>query len=317
MNLAANTLKGFQLKTPLYPIDLSSAPPNIHHGTLKIAIDREIRFVTTYPEVKQSKGTIVILENNTNALETYFLPINEISKRGFHTAIFDWFDQKRISLTTRKKSRHYYFDINNDINDLYEFLKNIVYPTCPPPYSMLAYGMGGLIALSGLDFINHQFNRLLCISPLLSPFGNKTNGFQHKLTQLLSDIGLGFIPVKNGKKLKNTNPKNIQLEHMHQEPFPSIKRPTSRWMASVFNAIDSVKKNIRHRHLQIPTLFILANQNNLANNIEVRELCQNTRLAESITITGAELDTIMYNENYKKQFWAAFDAFICDNASIK
>ncbi len=313
----ANTLKGFQLKTPLYPIDWSSTPPNIHHGTLKIAIDREIRFATTYPEVKQSKGTIVILENNINALETYFLPINEISKRGFHTAIFDWFDQKKISLTTRKKNRHYYFDINNDINDLYEFLKNIVYPTCPPPYSMLAYGMGGLIALSGLDIINHQFNRLLCISPLLAPFGNKTNGFQHKIAQLLSDIGLGFIPVKNGKKFKKINIKNIQLEHMHQGLFHSIKPPTSRWMASVFNAINSVKKNIGHGHLQIPTLFILANQNNLANNIEVRELCQHTHLIESITITGAELDTIMYNEDYKKQFWAAFDAFICDNASIK
>ncbi|WP_273757656.1 serine aminopeptidase domain-containing protein [Bartonella sp. AU55XJBT] len=301
------------MKTPLYPIDLGFTPPHIHHGTLKIAIDREIRFAITYPEAEKSKGTIVILENDVNSLKTYFLPINEISKRGFHTAIFDWFDQKKTSLTTRKKSRHYNFDINNDINDLYEFLKNVIYPNCPPPYSMLAYGIGGLIALSSLDLINHQFNRLLCVSPLFAPFGNKTNGFQHKLTQFLSDIGLGFIPVKGGKKLKKTNLKNIQLEYA----FPSIKPTTSRWMASVFNAIDSVKKNILHGHLQIPTLFILANQDNFANNIEVRELCQHTRLTESITITGAELDTIMYNEDYKKQFWAAFDAFILDNASIK
>ncbi len=182
---------------------------------------------------------------------------------------------------------------------------------------MLAYGMGGLIALSGLDLINHQFNRLLCVSPLFAPFGNKTNGFQRKLTQFLSDIGLGFIPAKDGKKLKKIKQKNIQLGHMHQVPLSGIKAPTSRWMASVFNVIDSVKKNIRHGHLQIPTLFILANQNNLANNIEVRQLCQHTGLAESITITGAELDTIMYNEDYKKQFWAAFDAFIPDNVSIK
>ncbi len=317
MNSAENTLKGFQLKTPLYPIDWGSTPPHIHHGTLKIAIDREIRFAITYPEVETSEGTIVILENDANTLETYFLPINEISKRGFHTAIFDWFDQKKISLTTRKKSRQNDFDINNDINDLYKFLKNIVYPNCPPPYSMLAYGIGGLIALSGLDLINHQFNRLLCVSPLFAPFGNKTNGFQHKLTQFLSDIGLGFIPAKDGEQLKKTNLKNIQLEHIHQGLFPSIKPPTSRWMASVFNAIDSVKKNIVHGHLQIPTLFILANQNNLANSIEVRKLCQHTRLTESITITGAELDTIMYNKDYKKQFWAALDAFISDNASIK
>ncbi|PIT68698.1 lysophospholipase [Bartonella tribocorum] len=289
----------------------------MHHGTLKIAIDRKIRFAITYPEVEKSKGTIVILENDANVLETYFLPISEISKRGFHTAIFDWFDQKEISFKIRKKSRQHYFDINNDINDLYEFLKNVVYPNCPPPYSMLAYGMGGLIALSGLDLINHQFNRLICVSPLFAPFGHKTNGFQHKLTQFLSDIGLGLIPTKDGEKFKKIKQKNIYLGHIHQVSLSAIKAPTSQWMASVFNVIDSVKKNIFHGHLQIPTLFILANQNNLANNIEVRQLCQYTRLAESITITGAELDTIMHNEDYKKQFWAAFDAFIPDNVSIK
>ncbi|WP_375645857.1 serine aminopeptidase domain-containing protein [Bartonella sp. TT29SHDZB] len=300
------------METPLYRIDWESTPPNIHHSTFKIAIDREIRFAITYPELEKSKGTIVILKSYANILEKYFLPINEISKRGFHTAIFDWFDQEKTSFKTRKQSRHYYFDINNDINDLYEFLKNIVCPNCPPPYSMLAYGIGGLIALSGLDLINHQFNKLLCVSPLFAPFGNKTNGFQHKLTQFLSDIGLGFIPARNEKKLKN-----MQLKHAQKVSFPFINPPTSLWMASVFNAIDSVKKNLLHGHLQIPTLFILANQKNIANNIEVRQLCQHTRLTENITITGAELDTIMVNEDYKKQFWAAFDAFIPDNVSVK
>ncbi|WP_375640097.1 serine aminopeptidase domain-containing protein [Bartonella sp. MM55XZML] len=305
------------METPLYPIDWGSTSLNIHHDTLKIAIDHEIRFAITYPEMKKSKGTIVILKSYANTLEKYFLLINEISKRGFHTAIFDCFDQKKISFKIRKQRRYHCFDINNDINDLYKFLKNIVYPNCPPPYSMLTYGIGGLIALSGLDLINHQFNRLLCVSPLFAPFGNKTNSFQHKLTQFLSDIGLGFISVKDGKKLNKTKQKNIQLGHIHKVPLPSIKPPTSQWMASVFNAIDSMKRNVLHGNLRIPTLFILANQNNIANNIEVRQLCQHTRLTESITITGAELDTIMVNEDYKKQFWAAFDAFIPDNVSVK
>lgn len=273
-------------------------------------MDRKICFAITYPETEKSNGTIIILENCANTLEKYFLPINEISKRGFYTAIFNWFDKEKTSFKTRKQNRYYYFDINNDINDLYEFFKNIVYPHCPPPYSILAYGIGGLIALSGLDFINRHFNRLLCVSPLFAPFGNKTNSFQHKLTQFFSDIGLGFIPVKDGKKIK-------QLRHTHKVPTPSISSATSRWMASAFNAIDSVKKNLLHGHLQIPTLFILANQNNIANNIEVRQLCQNIRLTENITIRGAELDTIMYKEDHKKQFWAAFDAFIPNDISVK
>ncbi|KEC54876.1 serine aminopeptidase domain-containing protein [Bartonella koehlerae] len=298
------------MEKPLYPPNLGIPPANIHNSHLKIATDRKIRFAITHPEIEKSKGTIVILESYANTLEEYFLPMNKISKRGFYTAIFDWFGREGSQPDKQKQRRHNYFNINNDINDLNKFLKNVVYHNCPPPYYMLAYGMGGLIALSGLDFINHKFNRMLCISPLFAPFGNKTNGFQHKLTQFLSDIGLGFLPAKGGKKLKQKSTQFLRINEEALSPDFLIKRPTSRWMASVLNTIDSMKKNILNGHLQIPTLFILANQNNIANNIEVRQLCQHTHLTDSITITGAELDTIMHEENYQKQFWVAFDAFI-------
>ncbi len=93
------------METPLYPTNRESTPPNIHYNTLKIAIDREIRFAITCPEVKKSKGTIVILENDANTLETYFLAINEISQRGFHAAIFDWFGQKKHPSKQDKKPK--------------------------------------------------------------------------------------------------------------------------------------------------------------------------------------------------------------------
>ncbi|GAA4661573.1 serine aminopeptidase domain-containing protein [Bartonella pachyuromydis] len=305
------------METPLYPTNRNSTPANILHGYLKIATDRKIRFALTYPERKKTKGTVVILESYRNTLEEYFLLMNELSIRGFHTAIFDWFKQEKLPFNLKRQNKQYYFDINNDINDLDKFLKKILYPDFPPPYYMLTYGIGGLIALSGLDLLNHQFNKMLCVSPLFAPLGNKTNGFQHKLTQFLSDVGLGFLPAKGGKKFTQTKQKNKRLGQAHKATFFPIKPPTSQWISSVLNAIDSMKKNILHGHLKIPTLFILANQNNIANNIEVRQLCQQVRLTESITITGAELDTIMYEESYKQQFWAAFDAFISTNLSMK
>lgn len=305
------------METPLYPTNWNSTPPNVRNSYLKIDTNHQIRFALTYPEKEKSKGTVVILESYANTLEEYFLSMNELSERGFHTAIFDWFCREKSSFNTKRQNRYHYFDINNDINDLDKFLEKIVYLECPPPYYMLTYGIGGLIALSGLDLLNHQFKKMLCVSPLFAPFGNKTNGFQHKLTQFLSDIGLGFLPAKGGNRFKQTKQKNIQLRHIYKEPFSPIKSPTSQWVASVLNAIASMKKNILRGNLKIPTLFILANQNNIANNIEVRQLCQQIHLTDSITITGAELDTIMHEESHKKQFWAAFDAFISTHISMK
>ncbi|MBX4335627.1 serine aminopeptidase domain-containing protein [Bartonella raoultii] len=305
------------METPLYPTHWSSPPPNLYSSSLKIAPHHEIRFATTHPEEKNTQGTVVILESYAKALEEYFLPMHEISNRGFYTAIFDWSGQEKSKIHKQKKLRHHYFDINRDLNDLDKFLKNVVYPDCPPPYYMLTYGMGGLIALSGLDILNPKFNRMLCISPLFAPFGNNVNGFQHKLSQFLSDIGLGFLPAKSRKKLKQENTQFLDTHKILSSPTFFIKPPTFQWMASVFNTIDIMKKNILNGHLQIPTLFILANQNNIINNIEIRQLCQQTHLTESLTITGAKLDTIMYEESYKQQFWAAFDAFIPRKRIIK
>ncbi|WP_455482443.1 serine aminopeptidase domain-containing protein [Bartonella sp. B35(2025)] len=305
------------METPLYYLkNRDSPPPNISNSYLKIAVDHKIRFAITHPDIKKHKGTVVILENYADTIEEYFLPMNEISKRGFYTAIFDWSDREKSQFKTIKQNQYNYFDVNNHINDLDEFLKNIVYPNCPPPYYILAYGAGGLVALSGLDLINNQFNRMLCVSPLFAPFGYKTNSFQHKLIQLFSDIGLGFLPIKGEKKLKQ---QNMQFWHTNKTSFFSnffMPSPTFRWMASILNTIEIMKKNILNGQLQIPTLFILANQNNIANNIEVRQLCQHTRLIDSITIAGAELDTIIHEEYHQKQFWAVFDVFIFDDKPI-
>ncbi|AQX28100.1 MULTISPECIES: serine aminopeptidase domain-containing protein [unclassified Bartonella] len=293
------------MKTPFYSINWNFPLSDMHSSYLKIANDREIRFAIINSATEKAKGTVVILKNYADAIEEYFLPMNEISQRGFYTTTFDWFYREENQPNKPKLNRHNYFDINSYINNLSEFLKNFVYPNCPPPYYMVTYGMGGLIALNGLNLINYQFNRILCVSPLFAPLGNKTNSFQHKLTQFFSDIGLGFLPVKGGKKLKQAN------TNTHSNPL--FNPPTSRWMSSTLNAIGAIKINILHGNLQIPTLFILANQNNIANNIEVRQLCRLTRLTDSITIIGAELDTIMRKEHYRKQFWSSFDSFIPSN----
>ncbi|AGF74449.1 lysophospholipase L2 [Bartonella australis AUST/NH1] len=298
------------METSLYPASQSPSPSGIHNDYFEITIDRKIRFAITHPVTAKVKGTIVILESYANAIEEYFSAMNEISQRGFYTAIFDWFCRDRSQLYKQKQNRHNYLNINNDINDLYEFFKKIIHKQCPPPYYMLTYGMGGLIALSTLDLINTQFSKMLCVSPLFAPLGNKTGSLQHKLMQLLSDIGLGSLPIKGGKKLKR---KNIKFRHDDKTSSSSsclLKPPTFRWMVSTLDAIAIAKKNIINRQLQIPTLFVLANQSNIANNIEARRLCRHTHLIDSVTIMGAELDTVMHEERYQKQFWVAFDVFI-------
>ncbi|WP_336277105.1 serine aminopeptidase domain-containing protein [Bartonella sp. CB178] len=296
------------MQIPCYSTNLDSRFIHIRSGHLKTDIDSEIHFIITHPKIGKPKGTVVILKSYTNSMEEYFLSINEISKRGFCTAIFDCFNKAVPQRTTVKKRRYKNFDIQNNIKELNYFFKNIAYPICQSPYYVLSHGIGGLTALNGLSLINHKFSKMLCVSPTFAPFGNKTDSFQHKLTQFFCNTGLGFLPVIGVKKIKR---KNIPLVNEESaSPYLLTSPPTSRWMASVLNAIGTAKKNILSGQLQTPTMFVLASQNNITNNIEIRELCQHTRIADSITIIGADLNTIINKEYYRKQLLAAFNAFI-------
>lgn len=297
----------------------NSASINTSIGYMDGGKKKRIRYAITANTQTQCFGTIVILQGFNECIENYTGTFIELGKRGFYSATFDWSGQGQSSAQKRKRGRHFGFNVNSDIADLEFFLQNIIYPDCPPPYYLLTYDMGALIALSALEVVNNQFHRLLCVSPLIAPFGIKTDSLHHMVGQILTDIGLGKMRLKAAAKMQMLSDQTLdQTDNQTNIPIGSnTLLPTYHWLCDTLNTARFVKAKMQDDALRVPTLFILANQDVISNDREARKLCDYTRLADSLTIMGVGHDIIRSENRYLSQFWAAFDAFIPGSLPIK
>lgn len=267
---------------------------------------RRLRIATFNNLKNRQKGTIVFLEGMCDNVDRYTKLFSGFVKRGFSYASFEWSDQKENG--DRKKNVALTFDINQHIADLDEFLHSIVYSDCPPPYYFLCYDMGCLIAVSALDIINNQCSRLIGISPLFSPLGYKALSFQHKISVLMNDAGLGKLKLRRGRLLlQNFHLKNETDDEKYRRQFST---PDRRWLAHVLNATQSAQENFKKNNIRFPALFVLGNHDRRSDQSVIRHFCENVRLADIITLCGADHDILLADTRYQRQFWALFDAFI-------
>ena len=273
---------------------------------------RRLGIVKNVRKHKFQKGTVVFLQGIADSSERYKSLFFKLVDRGFSYASFDWYGQGASMPAAEGERKHAQrtFDINRHIGDLEEFLDKIVYADCPPPYYFLGYDIGCLIAISGIDVINNQCDRFLGISPFFSPLGHKIGGFEHKISELMNDFGLGHIKLRQGKSILQNYGFNKDFSGSGNQKEEEFAIPDRRWFAHVFDAAIYAKERLEKNDLRFPVLFVTGHNDKLTNAREVRRFCHNVRLADTITLFGARHDLLNDKESYQKQFWALFDAFI-------
>lgn len=278
---------------------------------------RKLPIVTFHNVKNRQNGSVVVLQGMCDNFDNSSGVFSNLTKRGFSYAAFDWMGTDNIRKGQKKIPLK--FDINRHINDLEEFLQTIVYPDCPPPYYFLCYDLGCLIAISALDVINNQCHRLIGVSPLFCPLGYKFSGLQHKISLLLNDAGFGRLGLRKGRLLlpdsqsngKNNMQTSIEEYQMH------FATPNRRWLADVLDAVQIAHENLQKNELRFPALFVAGNNDKLSDSREIQHFCDNVRLADVITIFGADHDILHASQYYQKQFWAIFDAFMHKTAALQ
>ena len=287
-------------------------PALLFSSFMETSDKRRLGIVKNVRKHNFQKGTVIFLQGIADSSRRYKNLFSKLVDRGFSYASFDWYGQG-ASIPSDEKERETAqrtFDINRHIGDLEEFLDKIVYADCPPPYYFLGYDIGCLIAISSIDIINNQCNRFLGISPFFSPLGHKIGGFEHKISEMMNDFGLGHIKLRQGKSIFQSyhfNKGYSDSGDHKEEDFAVLDR---RWLAHVFDTAIYAKERLEKNDLRFPALFVTGHNDRLTDASEVRRFCHNVRLADTITLIGAGHDLLNDKENYQKQFWALFDAFI-------
>lgn len=281
---------------------------HINYQYLDTDKDRKICFSVVKNMSQKRLGTVIVLQGAGDSLERYADIFGGLSNRGYYVASFDWFGQGQSDTCDSNRNKADKYDLKQHINDFDRFLHDVVYPDCPPPYYLLCYDMGCVMGLNAMDFINNQIDRILCVSPLLSPLGVSMDSLWHKIKYRLCSLGLKRIEFSQGtnnvvQKLDQSG-KPIEIQSIKKSFF------NRRWLSQYCKAIKTLEQRLQNNDLRVPTLFLLANHDKLSSENTAQQICNNVRLVDYIKISGVDHDILHSADKHLNQFWAVLDAFI-------
>ena len=93
------------------------------------------------------RGTVCLFGGRGEFIEKYFEVVADLRRRGFAVATMDWRGQGGSGRALSNPRKGHVRDFAQYDNDLFRFMKEIVLPDCPPPFTALAHSMGANILI--------------------------------------------------------------------------------------------------------------------------------------------------------------------------
>ena len=97
---------------------------------------------------------------------------------------------------------------------------------------------------------------------------------------------------------------------LEAEPALSLGPPTVTWCDAAFRAMRSLRERSYPAHIRQPMLIIAAGNDVLVSNAAIEDFATLLRAGSHLVVVGALHELMMEQDRYRRQFWAAFDAFV-------
>jgi lysophospholipase len=306
----------------LIDIPTNPVPRNAVCDTVRTDDGVELRYARFPPNRSPVRGTMVVLHGRTEFIEKYFETINDLRRRGFAVAAFDARGQGGSARLLRHRRKGHVRDFADHVNDFDTIMQEVVLPDCPPPYFVLAHSTGALVALLSAERLRTQIERMVLTSPLVGlPYGAPER--LARLSGLLMYLGLGeaFVPG-GGATLYQTLPfaanqvTSDEARYMRAravveaDSSVGIGGPTIGWVNAAMRAARRLREPDFPARVPIPVLMVLAGADTIVSNSAAEDLSRRVKTIAHLRIPGARHEILMERDEYRDQFWAAFDAFI-------
>ena len=306
----------------LYSIPQNPVPPGSQCHEVVTEDSIHLRAITVTPK-QPSKGTVIVLNGRTEYVERYFETFNDLTKRGFVVASFDWRGQGGSQRLLKNPMRGYIKSFADYDKDLNAIMEKLVQQQCPKPYYALAHSMGGQLLLRALRDRNY-FSRAVMTGPLLGfHFGRWPKWLVPILTFIVKSCGFGwiYIPGASPKPMqRNQYSGNVlmsdksrwdrDLDVRDAHPQLGLGGPTYSWLRAAMISMTKLHNWPRQKGPTCPTLIVLAGNDRVVDNTEVRNFVARAPGFSLTVIAGSEHEILNETNAIRERFWAAFDAFV-------
>jgi lysophospholipase len=281
-----------------------------------------LRYARWLPNRSPVRGTVVILHGRTEFIEKYFETINDLRRRGFAVVTYDSRGQGGSDRLLRNPRKGHVRDFADHVNDFETVMQQVVLPDCPPPYYVLAHSTGGAIALLSAERLRTQIDRMVVTAPLLA-LAHGSTALLSRLTGFLMHFGLGeaFAPGAGASMIQTqpfagnlltSDPERFQraVAVVESEPSIGVGGATIGWVNAAMRACSRLAEPDFAEKVPMPVLIVLGGADTVVSNYAAEEFTRRVKTAAYLRIPGARHEILMESNQYRDQFWVAFDAFV-------
>lgn len=297
-------------------------PEGIWAGTLTTPDGMRLRYATC-PAIGPCRGTMCLLEGRGDFIERYFETIGDLQSRGFAVAILDWRGQGGSHRSLSNPYRGHVRSFRGYDTDLAAFVNHVVLPDCPPPYFALAHSTGANVLLRAMR-THGWFERAVLSAPLidLAPvrLPKPLIRFVARL-MVLCGLGWAFVP---GMARRRVLPEDFPLSvcttdkrrflrdcrTLEEAPQLGLGGATFGWLNAALAAMAELARMPSGTSLRTPVLIVAAGDDRLVSTDAALQFARRINGVAAVVIKGARHEPLMERDEFREQFWAAFDSFL-------
>jgi lysophospholipase len=298
------------------------APPDGVVGTIKTADGYALRFAR-WPPPPGRKGTVCLFQGRAEFIEKYFEVARDLRARGFAVATLDWRGQGLSQRLLRNPHKGHVRRFGQYVSDLEAFVKEVVLPDCPPPFYALGQGMGATVLIMTAGRGHRWFDRMVLSAPMIAVAQSPLWGAGPAIANMLRLTGFGRMYVPGGGAIPNALAPFIgnvmtsdpvryarTAASLEAEPALGVGAPTVGWASAAYRAMGMVSEPSFAARLRQPMLLLAPGRDQLLSLTAVEDFSLNLRAGSHLIVPGAMHEMMMEQDQFRRLFWAAFDAFV-------
>lgn len=294
------------------------------YGVLKTFDGLSLRYGFWPLEKGRSKGTVVVLGGRSEFMEKYLVAIEELNGRGFDVFSFDWRGQGLSGRMLADSQKGHVENYSDYVSDLDLLLNRFVHPRCRRPIIFLAHSMGAHIALRYLSKFSRSADKAVMTGPMIQIKLNPLSEMlARQCSRLMKRASKGHVGMPSMlRKDSFGRPFRYNWLTSDEDRFYAIRRMltdnprlkssdvTFGWLNATFTSVDALHAQGCAENITTPSLLVMAGRDHVVCNASTGRFARRLPRHRLVKIEGAFHEILQERENYRRQFWSAFDSFI-------
>ena len=306
----------------LVSIPANPAPEDVVTGTVKTPDGVSLRYARWLPPPSR-KGTVCVFQGRAESIEKYFETVRDLRSRGFAVASLDWRGQGLSDRSLADRQKGHVRDFYQYGIDLDAFMEQVVLPDCPPPIYAIGHSMGGAILLRACHDGRRWFDRIVLSAPMIDLPRASYSRFAQPALKIMKLFGRrnAYVPTGGEHAITRQNflgnvltsdpvrfARNAAV--LEAEPLLVLGRPTVGWADAALRAMKKFSVASYPAALRQPILIVAAGYDRVVSTPAIENFAGNLLAGSHLILAGARHEILQEQDQYRNQFWAAFDAFV-------